>query len=98
MHLSCSEKICVSWILPKEKLSNVQFQKTTSFFLNVVQVDRSIVESFVQGGCMTVTSRVYPSVAVDKLANLYLFNNGLTPINVRSIAAYPMTQVAMYAI
>jgi hypothetical protein len=48
------------------------------------------VESFVQHGRMVVTSQVYPSVAVDDLANLYLCNNGMTPITVWSIDVYPM--------
>jgi hypothetical protein len=57
------------------------------FFISF-QVDRSIVESFVQGGRMAITSRVYPRVAVDNLANLYLFNNGTTPVTVRSVDVY----------
>jgi hypothetical protein len=47
---------------------------------------------------MAVTSQVYPIVAVDNLANLYLFNNGMTPITVRSITAYQMKHVAMHSI
>jgi beta-fructofuranosidase len=56
------------------------------------------VESFVQHGRMVVTSRVYPSVAVDDLANLYLFNNGMTRITVRSIDAYPMKPAVLSAV
>ncbi len=67
------------------------------FFISL-QVDRSIVESFVQGGRMAITSRVYPRVAVDNLANLYLFNNGTTPVTVRSVDVYQMTHVVMHPI
>ncbi len=71
---------------------------TGTSFSSVSQVDRSIVESFVQGGRMAITSRVYPTVAVDDLASLYLFNNGTTPITVRSLDAYQMTHVVMHPI
>ncbi len=39
---------------------------------------------------MAITSRVYPRVAVDNLANLYLFNNGTTPVTVRSVDVYAL--------
>jgi beta-fructofuranosidase len=55
-------------------------------------VDRSVLESFVQGGRVTVTSRVYPKEAVDEQAKVYLFNYGKTPVTVRSITAYHMTE------
>ncbi|CAI9762354.1 unnamed protein product [Fraxinus pennsylvanica] len=38
-------------------------------------VDHSIVESFAQGGRTVITSRVYPTKAVDGAARVYLFNN-----------------------
>ncbi|CAA2967645.1 acid beta-fructofuranosidase-like [Olea europaea subsp. europaea] len=38
-------------------------------------VDHSIVESFAQGGRTVITSRVYPTRAVDGAARVYLFNN-----------------------
>jgi beta-fructofuranosidase len=61
-------------------------------------VDRSIVESFVQGGRTAITARVYPRTAIDNLANLYLFNNGTNPITVRSLTAYQMSHVVMHPI
>jgi hypothetical protein len=36
---------------------------------------------------------VYPTVAIGDLANLYLFNNGMTPITVRSITTWHMSHV-----
>ncbi|KAM7499537.1 hypothetical protein LguiA_023951 [Lonicera macranthoides] len=38
-------------------------------------VDHSIVESFAQGGRTVITSRVYPTRAIDGAARLFLFNN-----------------------
>lgn len=61
-------------------------------------MDRSIVESFVQGGRMVITSRVYPTIASDQAAHLYLFNNATMPINVRAIDAWDMHSVPMHAI
>ncbi|CAK9880617.1 unnamed protein product [Sphagnum jensenii] len=78
--------------------SHVKVLPTEDFLSVRVLVDRSIVESFVQGGRMAITSRVYPRVAVDNLANLYLFNNGTTPVTVRSVDVYQMTHVVMHPI
>ncbi|CAM6077766.1 unnamed protein product [Sphagnum tenellum] len=47
------------------------------------------------GGSLVVTSRVYPTVAIGDLAKLYLFNNGMTPITVRNITTWHMSQVIM---
>ncbi|PSR93342.1 Beta-fructofuranosidase, soluble isoenzyme I like [Actinidia chinensis var. chinensis] len=38
-------------------------------------VDHSIVESFAQGGRTVITSRIYPTKAVDGAARAFLFNN-----------------------
>ncbi|XP_059624843.1 beta-fructofuranosidase, soluble isoenzyme I-like [Cornus florida] len=38
-------------------------------------VDHSIVESFAQGGRSVITSRVYPTSAIDGAARVFLFNN-----------------------
>ncbi|XP_073359417.1 sucrose:sucrose 1-fructosyltransferase-like isoform X3 [Aegilops tauschii subsp. strangulata] len=40
-----------------------------------ILVDHSIVESFVMGGRLTATSRVYPTEAIYEAAGLYVFNN-----------------------
>ncbi|KAL6861686.1 hypothetical protein ACP4OV_017386 [Aristida adscensionis] len=40
-----------------------------------VVVDHSIVESFAMSGRAAVTSRVYPTEAIDAAAGVYLFNN-----------------------
>ncbi|KAF7133510.1 hypothetical protein RHSIM_Rhsim09G0191800 [Rhododendron simsii] len=38
-------------------------------------VDHSIVESFAQGGRTVITSRIYPTRAIDGAARVFLFNN-----------------------
>ncbi|XP_020546920.1 beta-fructofuranosidase, soluble isoenzyme I-like isoform X1 [Sesamum indicum] len=38
-------------------------------------VDHSIVESFAQGGRRVITSRIYPTKAIDGEARIFLFNN-----------------------
>ncbi|KAI3458286.1 hypothetical protein Pfo_014949 [Paulownia fortunei] len=38
-------------------------------------VDHSIVESFAQGGRTVITSRIYPTKAIDGAARVFLFNN-----------------------
>ncbi|KAL6509439.1 Beta-fructofuranosidase, soluble isoenzyme I [Orobanche gracilis] len=38
-------------------------------------VDHSIVESFAQGGRTVITSRIYPTNAIDGTARVFLFNN-----------------------
>ncbi len=44
-------------------------------------------------GRLVVTSQVYRTVASGDLANLYLFNNGMTLITVQSITTWHMSQV-----
>ncbi|XP_065868194.1 beta-fructofuranosidase, insoluble isoenzyme CWINV3-like [Euphorbia lathyris] len=42
----------------------------------------SIIESFGAGGSICITSRVYPKIAVDNKAHLYVFNNGTLSIKI----------------
>ena len=42
---------------------------------------------------MAITSRVYPKEAVDDQAHVFLFNNGTTPIKVRSINVWQMQSI-----
>jgi beta-fructofuranosidase len=59
-------------------------------------VDHSIIENFVQGGRMAVTSRVYPTEAVKEQAHVFLFNNGSTQVTVRKIDVWQMNDVHAY--
>lgn len=56
-------------------------------------MDHSIVETFVQGGRAVVTSRVYPELALDDAAHVYLFNNGTELVTVMSVRAWNMNRV-----
>jgi beta-fructofuranosidase len=56
----------------------------------VWQVDRTVIESFVQGGRMTMNTRSYPTVAYDRNALVFLFNNGTKAVNVRSLEIWQM--------
>ncbi|KAJ1442814.1 Glycosyl hydrolase family 32, N-terminal [Sesbania bispinosa] len=53
-------------------------------------IDRSIIESFGEGGRVCITSRVYPSLAIDKNANLYVFNNGSHSVVISKLYAWSM--------
>ncbi|KAK7383332.1 hypothetical protein VNO78_29009 [Psophocarpus tetragonolobus] len=55
-------------------------------------IDHSIIESFGDGGRVCITSRVYPSLAIDKDAHLYLFNYGSQSVVVSKLNAWSMKQ------
>ncbi|PUZ47064.1 hypothetical protein GQ55_7G132500 [Panicum hallii var. hallii] len=58
-------------------------------------IDRSVVESFGAGGKTCILSRVYPSLAVDKNAHLYVFNNGKADVKVTLLTAWQMKKPLM---
>jgi hypothetical protein len=95
----CLLVICRSSLLPDVGLpvygNPVKVLPTEDFLSLRILVDQFIVESFVQGGRVVITSRVYPTVATHNLAKLYLFNNGTTPITVRKITTWHMSEVIM---
>eukprot|EP00250_Pteridium_aquilinum_P011274 c19956_g1_i1 orf=112-2220(+) len=68
----------------------------TSLSLRVI-VDHSIVETFAQGGRVCITSRVYPTIALDNAAKLFVFNNGTMPVALNSLTAWQMSKVYMHA-
>ncbi|PQQ19084.1 hypothetical protein Pyn_00595 [Prunus yedoensis var. nudiflora] len=53
-------------------------------------IDHSVVESFGPGAKTCITSRVYPTLAVNKEAHLFVFNNGTETITVESLTAWSM--------
>nr|UXP88657.1 sai protein [Fritillaria thunbergii] len=56
-----------------------------------ILVDHSIVESFAQGGRTCITSRIYPTKAIDGVAKLFLFNNGTgAKVTAKSIKIWQM--------
>ena len=61
----------------------------------VLQIDRSVVESFGEKGRTCILSRVYPSIAIGKDAHLYVFNNGEVDVKVSSLTAWEMKKPLM---
>ncbi|RYR06008.1 hypothetical protein S83_056741 [Arachis hypogaea] len=55
-------------------------------------IDHSIVESFGDEGRICITSRVYPSLAIDKNAHLFVFNNGIQTMQISKLNAWSMKQ------
>ncbi|XP_058728686.1 beta-fructofuranosidase, insoluble isoenzyme CWINV1-like isoform X1 [Vicia villosa] len=53
-------------------------------------IDRSIIESFGDGGKACITSRVYPLLAIDKDAHLYVFNDGSQSVVISQLNAWSM--------
>ncbi|KAK3220509.1 hypothetical protein Dsin_014479 [Dipteronia sinensis] len=53
-------------------------------------IDHSIVESFGGGGKACITARVYPTLAIEKDAHLYAFNNGTEKVKISSLSAWSM--------
>ncbi|KAL0289691.1 UNVERIFIED_CONTAM: Beta-fructofuranosidase, insoluble isoenzyme 1 [Sesamum radiatum] len=51
-------------------------------------IDHSVVESFGEGGKTCITSRVYPTLAINDKAHLYTFNNGTEPIRIEILDAW----------
>ncbi|KAJ8774866.1 hypothetical protein K2173_018125 [Erythroxylum novogranatense] len=54
-------------------------------------IDHSIVESFAGEGRTSITTRVYPTVAVHEGAHLYVFNNGTKSVVVSRLDAWSMS-------
>ncbi|KAJ7516157.1 hypothetical protein O6H91_22G045200 [Diphasiastrum complanatum] len=64
----------------------------TEDFLSLrVIVDHSIVETFVQQGRACITSRVYPTIAIDRDAHVLLFNNGSESITMQTLQVWQMS-------
>ncbi|KAK1360995.1 Beta-fructofuranosidase [Heracleum sosnowskyi] len=60
-----------------------------------ILVDHSIVESFAQGGRRVITSRIYPTKAINGAAKLYVFNNATGVSVTASVKAWQMTPAKM---
>ncbi|MED6151464.1 hypothetical protein PIB30_082812 [Stylosanthes scabra] len=55
-------------------------------------IDRSIIESFGEKGRVCITNRVYPLLATEKDAHLFLFNNGKHNVCISLLNAWSMKQ------
>lgn len=61
----------------------------------LIQVDHSIVESFVQEGRRVITSRVYPTKAINGAAKIYLFNNATRTSVTASVKVWQMNSATL---
>ncbi|KAF8379263.1 hypothetical protein HHK36_028696 [Tetracentron sinense] len=61
-----------------------------------ILVDHSIVESFAQGGRTCITSRVYPTEAIDGAARLFLFNNATGASVTTSLKIWQMSSAFIH--
>ncbi|KAK2398878.1 Glycosyl hydrolase family 32 protein [Trifolium repens] len=55
-------------------------------------IDRSIIESFGDGGRACITSRVYPLLAIEKDAHIYVFNDGNQSVVISQLDDWSMKQ------
>ncbi|TXG61215.1 hypothetical protein EZV62_012578 [Acer yangbiense] len=55
-------------------------------------IDHSMIESFGGRGRTCITSRVYPQLATDKAARLYVFNNGTLGVVISSLNAWSINK------
>ncbi|KAI5393520.1 hypothetical protein KIW84_060590 [Lathyrus oleraceus] len=55
-------------------------------------IDRSIIESFGDGGRACITSRAYPFYAIDRDAHLFVFNDGSQSVVISQLNAWSMKQ------
>lgn len=72
---------------------SIQTHSLTYFFRCLfiyLQIDNSVVESFGAGGKVCITSRAYPTLAINEKAHLYAFNNGTEPITIETLDAWSM--------
>jgi beta-fructofuranosidase len=59
------------------------------------QIDHSVVESFGGEGRACITSRVYPTLAINDKALLYAFNNGTTDVKITRLSAWSMKKAQL---
>jgi hypothetical protein len=68
------------------------------FFKHVLfftQIDHSVVESFGGEGRACITSRVYPTLAINDKALLYAFNNGTSDVKITRLSAWSMKKAEL---
>lgn len=58
-------------------------------------IDHSVVESFAAGGKTVITSRVYPTLAINENAHLHVFNNGTEIVTIERLDAWSMKNPMM---
>lgn len=55
-------------------------------------IDHSIIESFGGEGRACITNRVYPKLAIQEEARLFIFNNGTLSVTISSLNAWSMNK------
>ncbi|XP_049365732.1 beta-fructofuranosidase, insoluble isoenzyme CWINV3-like [Solanum verrucosum] len=55
-------------------------------------IDHSIVESFGGGGKTCITTRAYPTLAINDNAHLFVFNNGSQHVDISTLNAWSLNQ------
>ncbi|RAL51711.1 hypothetical protein DM860_010429 [Cuscuta australis] len=68
---------------------NVDLTKNKKISLRSL-IDHSVVESFGAGGKTCITSRVYPTLAINDGAHLFAFNNGTELVTIETLTAWSM--------
>ncbi|KAM3238302.1 hypothetical protein P3L10_013333 [Capsicum annuum] len=56
-------------------------------------IDHSIVESFGGGGKACITTRAYPTLAINNNAHIFVFNNGSQHVDISTLSAWSLNQV-----
>lgn len=62
----------------------------------LLQIDRSIVESFGGEGKACISARVYPTLSIEGGAHLYAFNNGTESVKISRLSAWSMKKAHIY--
>jgi beta-fructofuranosidase len=70
----------------------VQLQFGSTCLCNALQIDHSIIESFGGEGRACITNRVYPKLAIQEEARLFIFNNGTLSVTISSLNAWSMNK------
>ncbi|KAK6243747.1 hypothetical protein QUC31_010156 [Theobroma cacao] len=58
-------------------------------------IDHSVVESVSGKGRACITARVYPALAIDNQAHLYVFNNGTVDVTISRLDAWSMKKAQL---
>ncbi|KAM3757960.1 hypothetical protein ACB098_01G006500 [Castanea mollissima] len=58
-------------------------------------IDHSVIENFGGEGRTCITARVYPKLAIDKEAHLYVFNNGTLNVRISKLNAWSMKRAQL---
>ncbi|MCE0480874.1 Beta-fructofuranosidase, insoluble isoenzyme cwinv1 [Datura stramonium] len=76
----------------KVQLQNLAVPKDPSDPYLVEWIDHSIVESFGGGGKVCMTTRVYPTLAINDDAHIFVFNNGSQHVDISTLTAWSLKQ------